>query len=38
LGREDICKLTFGKENLRENGNDNGVRIKNFPSSKESGS
>jgi hypothetical protein len=34
LRREDICKLTFGKENLHENGNDNGVRIVNFAMSK----
>jgi len=34
LRREDICKLTIGKENLHENGNDNGVRIVNFSASK----
>ena len=34
LRREDICKLTIGKENLHESGNDNGVRIVNFAASK----
>jgi hypothetical protein len=29
VGREDIYKLTVGKENLRENGNDSGVRMVN---------
>jgi hypothetical protein len=33
LGREDICKLTIGNENLHENGNDNGVRIVNITAS-----
>jgi hypothetical protein len=34
LGREDICKLTFGNENLHETGSDNGVRIVNIAASK----
>jgi hypothetical protein len=33
LGREDIFKLTIGKENLHHNSNDNGVRIVNFATS-----
>jgi len=32
--RENIFKLTVGNENLRRNGNDDGVRIMNFATSK----
>ena len=34
LGREDIFKLTIGSKNLLANGNDKGVRIVNFATSK----
>jgi hypothetical protein len=34
LGREDILKPTIGKESLREDSNDNGVRVVNFATSK----
>jgi exonuclease III len=34
VGREDIFKLTIGNERLHETGNDNGVRVVNFASSK----
>jgi hypothetical protein len=34
VGREDICKLTIGNENLHENGHDNGVRMVNIAASK----
>jgi hypothetical protein len=27
LGRESICKPTFGNESLHQDSNDNGVRI-----------
>jgi hypothetical protein len=33
-GREDIFKQTIGNENLDENGNDDGVRVLNFATSK----
>jgi hypothetical protein len=31
VGREDIFKPTIGNDSLREIGNDNGVRVINFP-------
>jgi hypothetical protein len=34
VGREDIFKLTIGNESLHEIGNDNGVRLVNFATSK----
>jgi exonuclease III len=34
VGREDIFKLTIGNESLHEIGNNNGVRIVNFATSK----
>jgi endonuclease/exonuclease/phosphatase family metal-dependent hydrolase len=34
VGRENIFKLTIGKERLHEISNDNGVRIVNFATSK----
>jgi hypothetical protein len=34
LGREDISKLTAKNESLHEINNDNGVRIRNFATSK----
>jgi endonuclease/exonuclease/phosphatase family metal-dependent hydrolase len=34
LGREDTFKPTIGNENLREDSNDNGVRVVNFATSK----
>jgi len=33
LGRQDICKPTFGVESLRQDINGNGVRIVNFATS-----
>jgi hypothetical protein len=30
LRRDDIFKLTIGNDSLRQNSNDNGVRIINF--------
>jgi hypothetical protein len=34
VSREDIFKLTIGNESLHEIGNDNGVRVVNFATSK----
>jgi hypothetical protein len=34
VGREDIFKPTSGNESLHETGNDNGVRVVNFATSK----
>ena len=34
LGKEDIFKPTNGNESLHQDGNDNGVRIVNFTTSK----
>jgi hypothetical protein len=34
VGREDMFKLTIGNESLHEIGNDNGVRLVNFATSK----
>jgi exonuclease III len=34
LRREDVLKLTTGKESLHEGSNDNGVRVVNFATSK----
>jgi hypothetical protein len=34
LGKEDILKRTIGNESLHQDGNDNGVRTVNFPTSK----
>ncbi|PNF21381.1 hypothetical protein B7P43_G15471 [Cryptotermes secundus] len=34
VGREDIFRPTIGNENLHEINNDNGVRVVNFPTSK----
>jgi hypothetical protein len=34
VGMKDIFKPTTGNENLREIGNDNGVRVVNFATSK----
>jgi hypothetical protein len=34
VGRENIFKLMIGNESLREISNDSGVRIVNFPTSK----
>jgi hypothetical protein len=34
LGREDILKLTIGNDRLHQNGNDNGVRLVNFATSR----
>jgi hypothetical protein len=34
LGKEDIFKRTIGNESLHQDGNDNGVTIVNFPTSK----
>jgi hypothetical protein len=34
VGREDIFKPTIGNESLDEIGNDNGVRVVNFATSK----
>jgi hypothetical protein len=34
VGREDICKPTFGNESSHEISNDNGVRVVNFATSK----
>ena len=34
VGRENIFKLTIGNESLHHDGNDNGVRIVNFATSK----
>jgi hypothetical protein len=34
VGRENIFKPTIGNESLHQDGNDNGVRIVNFPTSK----
>jgi hypothetical protein len=34
VGREDIFKPMIGNDSLREASNDNGVRIVNFPTSK----
>jgi exonuclease III len=34
VGREDVFKPTIGNESLHEIGNDNGVRIVNFATSK----
>jgi len=33
LGRENIFKPTIGNESLRQDNNDNGVRIVNFATS-----
>jgi hypothetical protein len=35
LGREDTFKPTIGNESLREDSNDNGVRVANFVTSKD---
>jgi endonuclease/exonuclease/phosphatase family metal-dependent hydrolase len=35
VGREDTFKLTIGNESLREDGNDNGVRVVNFATPKD---
>jgi hypothetical protein len=34
VGREDTFKPTIGNENLRQDSNDNGVRVVNFAASK----
>jgi len=34
VGRENIFKLTIGKERLHQDSNDNGVQIVNFATSK----
>jgi hypothetical protein len=34
VGREDIFKPTIGNESLHKISNDNGVRVVNFPTSK----
>jgi len=34
LGREDIFKPTIGNDSLRQDRNDNGIRIVNFATSK----
>jgi hypothetical protein len=34
VGRENIFKPTIGNESLHQDGNDNGVRTKNFATSK----
>jgi hypothetical protein len=34
LGRGDIFKLTIGNESLHQGGNENGIRIVNFATSK----
>jgi hypothetical protein len=34
FGREDTFKPTIGSESLHEDSNDNGVRVVNFPTSK----
>ena len=34
VGRENIFKPTTGKESLRQDSNDNGVRLVNFATSK----
>jgi hypothetical protein len=36
FGKEDIFKPTIGNESMYHKSNDNGVRITNFPTSKES--
>jgi hypothetical protein len=35
VGREDILKLTIGKESLHEISNNNGVKVVNFATSKD---